>query len=427
MKRLKTEDAQKIAHRVMDLAGTLPVRVLVRSKKGLLVRFANNGVHQDGYQELLSYTVYLYGKEHWACLESYDSSKEGIQNALRKLRSFIPDSILPPTVSQLQYPKIREHFPFALKSAPEMAACAIKEGLDQIRQEQASANGYYSVYERSFYLGDREGLHLAHPSTAVRFGVTVTKGGGKGYHSFYHPNFKQLNARHVVNEAIHLAAQASVREVSVEPGEYECIFSPRALLELLEPLRPHFNLDLYEKNRSVLSGFLGQQICSEAFTLYEDVTHGGQFGVPFDVEGKPKKKVTLIDRGILKELLQEGSNYRGIFEHAIYPQNLVVQEGTLSLEALLKRIRRGIFINKIRYHALVREQGMEVTGLATAGSLYVEDGAVKGRINHLRYYDSLFSILRSVVGSTKEQLLLKDGEWGAALLPYLWISKLHVV
>lgn len=68
-----------------------------------------------------------------------------------------------------------------------------------------------------------------------------------------------------------------------------------------------------------------------------------------------------------------------------------------------------------------------ITGLGTAGVLYIAKGRVLGRLGHLRYYDSLFSVLDSVLEVSREQVLVKDGEFGAALLPYFLISKLRVV
>ena len=70
---------------------------------------------------------------------------------------------------------------------------------------------------------------------------------------------------------------------------------------------------------------------------------------------------------------------------------------------------------------------MEVTGLATGGGLYIEGGRIQGRVVNLRYHDSILSILRSVIGVTKEQILIKEGEMGASLFPYVWVSRLKVV
>ena len=437
------EKVRRIAHQILNSGKKLPLQVCIRSKKGILARFTNNGVHQNGFQDLFSYTVRLLGNNRFICSESNDFSEQGIRQMMtvivpqglsrsdgkKSINGIASATFKTPLPDDKRgaHPQIKEYFPFSLGKVPEMAAQAIEEGLDLIRQEKASANGYYSAYERLFYLTDSRGLELFHPATAVRFGTTITKGAGKGYFSFYHPNPKKLKVASVVKEAIQLAEEASAREVSVKPGEYECIFSPRTFLELIEPLRHHFDSHLYQEGKSALSGSLGKRIFSEAFTLSDDVTNPGQFGVPFDSEGAEKRKVVLVKRGVLNGLLEEGNSTRGIREYPTYPENLVAEPGNVDLANLFKRIKRGIFINKVRYHTLVREAGLEITGLATAGSLYIENGCVLGRVGHLRYHDSLFGILRSICGRTKERILLKDGEGGAALFPYFLISKLRVV
>ncbi len=418
------EPLRKISRRILKHAKNLPLQVFIRAKKGALVRFTNNGVHQNTSQDLFSYT--LRQGPVWA--ESNDLSDEGIQETLRRI-SLISEnpSASKKTNRRVAYKSIKENFPLHLQKIPQTAAQVIQKAVRLIRARQASANGYFSAYERSFYLADNDGLEAFHPATAVRFGTTLTKGSGKGYFSFYHPDPKKLDVDSVVEEAAGLAEFASRSEVSLKPGEYECVFSPRAFLELIEPLRRHFDRQLCTDQKSVFSGFQGKKIFSEYFSLHDDVGHAGQFGIPFDAEGKPKRKVVLVHQGILKELLSEGHSTRGLLEHPVYPQNLVVPRGTLSRDEIFKRIRRGIFINKIWYHTLVRESEMEATGLATAGSLFIDKGHIQGRVVNLRYHDSLFSILRSVVAASREQVLLKDGEMGAALLPYLWVSRLRVV
>ena len=420
-------EARKVANQILASSRLLPLQIFIRAKRGALVRFTNNGIHQSGFQDLFTYTLHLLGQEGPVYLESNDGSNVGIQEALKRIRALVSKPIPFPKSGKSVYAKIKEHFPLTIERIPMMAAQAIEQGIDLIRGKQASANGYFSAYERSFYFKDSKGLELFHPATAVRFGVTVTRGGGKGYHSFYHADPKKLNVASVIKEASELAQAASSREVSVKPGVYECIFHPRAFLELIEPIRPHSDRELYQNGKSAFSSLLGQRIFSKAFTLSEDITHSQQFGVPFDVEGMPKKKVALIERGVLKGLLGEGNSMRGISEHPVYPQNLVAEGGNLALQSLFKGIRNGIFINKVRYHTLVREKGLKVTGLVTAGSLSIEKGRVLGRVGHLRYHDSLMSLLGSVINQTKERVLLKDGEGGAALLPYFLISRLRVV
>lgn len=420
-------ELHSFAKRVFGIAGALPLRLSVRIKRGILVRFTNNGVYQNGFQDLFFYTLSFSTKTGPVFVESNDISDSGIWEAVQKLKMAVPDPLPLKPVFKGRYPAVCEYFPFGLAKTPELAARAIERGIERISEEQASANGYFSVYERFFYLADSRGLELFHPATAVRYGITVTKGAGKGYFSFYHPNFKKLDVDSIVREALDLARKASQREVTLKPGTYECVISPRAFLEFAEPIRRHFDLNLYESGKSIFSGNLGKRLFSKHLTLHEDITHSGQYGVPFDAEGKPKRKVALIERGVLKNLISEGDNTHGLRENPFDFENLTIARGSLPLSEILSRIRRGIFVNKIRYHALVRETGLEVTGLTTAGSVYIEKGQVMGQLTHLRYHDSIITLLKEIAGVSRETILLKDGERGVALLPYFWFKKFHVV
>ena len=421
------KELRKIGARILKIAENTPVQIFIRIKRGLLARFANNGVHQNGFQDVSTYLLRVQGKNGPAFRESDDFSEGGIREAFRELKRIVPQPEPLPALSQKKLAKIQEYFSFDEKEIPLTAREAIEKAVKIIRLEKASANGYFSAYERFFYLFNSEGLEAFHPATAFRFGLTVTKGAGKGYLSSYHPDFKKIQVEPVVRDAMQLAGEASGAEIMLKPGTYECIFSPRAFLELIDPLRRHFDRRFVETGRSVFSRKLGKKIFSDQFNLSDDLAHSGQFGIPFDVEGNPKKKVMLVKKGVLKELLGEGHATRGILEHPFYPQNLVMEKGGASLSDLFSGIKRGIYINKIWYHTLVRENEMEVTGLATAGSVSIERGKIHGRVSHLRYHDSLFSILRSVTRASKEQILLKDGEMGAALLPYVCVSGLKIV
>lgn len=416
---------RKLSDRILGRAGNLPIQVLIRIKRGLLARFANHGVHQNGFQDLASYLVKLQGKTGIIFRESNDFSPMGIRKIMGEIKSVIATPVPFPAIPSKTYPQVKEYFSFNPAEAPQMARRSVESAIRLIRLKKAAANGYFSAYERFFYLRDAHRLEAFHPATAFRFGVTVTKGSGKGYLSVYHPDFKKIQIPPIIEEVTQLAEEASKKEIRLEPGTYQCIFSPRAFLELIEPLRRHFDRRFIKGGRSVFSGREGKKIFSDQFNLSDDFTNA--FGVPFDAEGRPRKKAELVKKGVIHDLLAEGHSTRGILEHPFYPQNLVVEKGGRSVKDLFRQVKKGIFINKIWYHALVHENRMEVTGLAAAGSVYIEHGKIQGGVVRLRFHDSLFSILGSVVGTSKEQTLLKDGEMGSALLPYVGAARLKVV
>lgn len=104
---------------------------------------------------------------------------------------------------------------------------------------------------------------------------------------------------------------------------------------------------------------LGSHVGSEAISIYDDGTRAGSSGYcPFDDEGTPAQRTSLIDKGILTGRLHSlttaqhfgeapTGNARAIdfeFEPIVRMTSTYVEPGTLSLDELLKRAGEGIFI-----------------------------------------------------------------------------------
>ena len=434
-------ELHKIAKRVLSLSRNVPLTVRIQKKEGLLARYSHQGIHQNTFQDLFTYCLERPAGDGFLMEESSDTSHAGIRGAVERLLSRGDACVaptMPPPHSQ-HYRPIKDWFPFDLKKAAGMAEAAIGKTISRLREIKASAHGYYSAYQRHFFVANSAGLRAHHAMTAVRFAVTVSKGVGKGYAAFFSPDPRRLQTQAVFDAAFAQAEATSRKEIRLESGEYDCVFSPRALLEFLSSLSKHFDAKLYHDGRSALSGRRpGQLLFSKAVSLEDNAYLAGQSGIPFDAEGSPRKRVSLVTRGRLAGLLAgsglscachkqpTGHTARGILEEEIVPQNLVMPAGNRPLAAILKSIKRGVFINKIWYHQIVHEKGLVVTGTATAGTCLIENGKVAGCAVRVRYHDSLLRVLQEVVELSRERGLIKDGEYGAALLPYLRSRRLRL-
>ena len=72
---------KSLARQILNLSGSLPIQIFIRMKRGALVRFTNNGVHQNGFQDLLFYQLRLLGRDGTFYVESDDCSTAGIKDA----------------------------------------------------------------------------------------------------------------------------------------------------------------------------------------------------------------------------------------------------------------------------------------------------------------------------------------------------------
>ncbi len=91
--------------------------------------------------------------------------------------------------------------------------------------------------------------------------------------------------------------------------EYEgnIILTTRALSSLLGyTLTPSFNAENIQRNRSVLSGKIGEEVFGENINLIDDGTlDNSLYSAKVDGEGTPTKRTVLVENGVLKNYLYD--------------------------------------------------------------------------------------------------------------------------
>ena len=143
------------------------------------------------------------------------------------------------------------------------------------------------------------------------------------------------------------------------PGTYPAILDPELIgLFLHEALGHASEGDLVATKESVLEGRLGTRIASEAVTVYDDGGIAGGYMVPFDDEGVPKGKTTVVQKGKLQGFLlsRDTATELGLkptgnaraqnFENKpiVRMTNVYMEPGDLCFEELVKGIDHGFYI-----------------------------------------------------------------------------------
>ena len=144
-----------------------------------------------------------------------------------------------------------------------------------------------------------------------------------------------------------LPARKSVRAqdpVELAPGRYTVILEPAAVLDILGFLFYDFSATAVDDKRSCLSERLGKQLLGKNITITDDAFHPEQLGTAFDGEGLPRQRVTLVDQGVIKNLVYSrrsakkartkptGHGFALPNEYGEAPMNLVVAGGNSSLK-----------------------------------------------------------------------------------------------
>jgi TldD protein len=109
---------------------------------------------------------------------------------------------------------------------------------------------------------------------------------------------------------------------------------------------------------STLKDRLGEELASKKVTVIDEGTIQGGYPVPFDDEGTPKTKTTILEKGVLKGYLHDRNTANELnvsptgncraqdFQNQpiVRMTNTYIANGDMSLEELLEDIDEGIYI-----------------------------------------------------------------------------------
>jgi PmbA protein len=199
---------------------------------------------------------------------------------------------------------------------------------------------------------------------------------------------------------------------------------------MLGPILACLNGKTVEKGTSPFRERLGEELFSPGFTLYDDALRPYFPATsPYDAEGLPGARTTLIDRGALCDFLLDldtadalgmtpnGNGRRGGWSSPPSPgaSTLVVEPGLEESARMLAGIERGIVV----HYLMGAGQGNPFGGMINANIMLgflVERGEIAGRVKNTMLAVNVFDLYRSQLAG-----LSSDAEavGGGALLPYL--------
>jgi len=240
---------------------------------------------------------------------------------------------------------------------------------------------------------------------------------GVGWDDYSNCFFNKNEASKIANEALDLA----IRQLHPKPikGEtMDLIMTPDAFASLLiYSFVQELRADLVQKLQSPLAGKMNQQVASEILTIMNDGYVSKAVGSrPFDDEGTPSTRVTLVDKGVLKGFLYHtyAANKEGVentgnalryallqivpkykMEPFIGPNNIVVEPGSVSREEILEEVKNGILTKDfIGAHTSSPQSGN--FSMAPYCAFKVEDGEIRQPIKEAMIGGNILTLLKNV-------------------------------
>jgi len=196
--------------------------------------------------------------------------------------------------------------------------------------------------------------------------------------------------------------------VRQESGSFPVIFAPGAGIDLMARVEACLDGRSVTKGESPWRDKTGQRLLAESFTLHDDPARPWGAGTaPFDDEGVPTARRTLIRAGVLEEFNLDlrsakvlgarstGNGFRLApqSQPAPCPSNLVLEPGTASVAELIAGMEKGLYVAGLQGAWAGSPFTGQVAGNIVLG-FRIEAGEVVGRVKDCMLAVNVFEAFR---------------------------------
>jgi PmbA protein len=403
---LGKDEALKMAGRVIDASPGDMTEVLIRGGVSRLTRFSDNYIHQNVSDSGHSLTVkVIFGKKiGTASTNSLDEDavKDAIEAATRVAELQKPNEDFEGIPGPEPIPDVNTFFDSTYEFSPLDRAMGVKAITERAAAKGFKAAGAYSTGASELCIANSLGVRAYNRSTQAHLRTVVMSDTGSGYADALATDVKDIDPGLVARTAVE-KCEASQNPQVVPAGEYEVILEPRAVADLLSYLvRGGFSASAVREGRSFLAGRLGEKIFTDLFSFWDDGLDPRGFPMPFDLEGVPKEKVIMVDKGVAKGLLydwksakKEGkrsTGHGGFGGWGPMAANLFMAPGDSTVEEMIKNTKRGILVTRFHYTNMAHPMKVLVTGMTRDGTFLVEDGKVTKPVKNFRFTESALKV-----------------------------------
>lgn len=408
----KLAELRRIAERILKFSDADETEVSIEAGADGLTRFANNVIHQHVAERFLTISVRTVYDGRTARATTSKSDDESLRRVLAAsaelARSQPRDPDLLPMPGPQKYPPVQRYFEETAAATPFDRACKIAGICKNCAARGQTAAGTFSTGATRMVLANSAGLFASYEQTKAEFSITVMEQDSSGWAKENAARLTDIFPEHITARA-RGKASASRHPFELKPGRYTVLLEPAAALDLLGFLFYDFSATAVADRRSCLNERLGKKLFNEKIHLRDDVTHPLQLGPPFDGEGMPRRRVTLIDHGVPRNLVYSRAAARRAGrrptghglplpnEWGEAPVNLVFSGGNATFHDMIAAADPCLLITRLWYIREVDPYEKIMTGMTRDGTFFIENGQLRGGIRNFRFNQSLLELLANVL------------------------------
>ena len=415
---LKRERAKELFRKVLKYSTADETEAFITSTSYSLTRFANNCIHQNVAEDGTNLSVRAVVNQRTARASTNKLDENSIRQvceaALALARLQPPNPEMLPMPGPQMYRAVDRFDTESAELTPQARAETVRAAIERAEKDSLTAAGVYSNHVYVTGLFNSRGLEAFHEETGSEFSITMLKEGSCGWAKKTSPSCLELEPE-VLAERAAQKALANHDQQDIVPGKYTVVLEPAAVLDLMGFLFFDFGgLSVHER-RSCLTDRVGEKLFGENINVRDDVFHPLQAGAPFDGEGIPRQRVSLVEQGVASNLVYAratarkmkkaptGHGFQLPNEYGEAPMNIVMDGGRKTVDDMVKSTERGLLVTRLWYIREVDPYQKIVTGMTRDGTFWIEGGEVKRAVKNLRFNQSLFDMLNQVEAMSAPQ------------------------
>jgi PmbA protein len=435
---LNKEKAADVFDRIQRFSSADEVEAIFNDSRFALTRFANNIIHQNVEEEnsVVSIRTNFAGRTARSTTNQFDddSLRRAVAASENLARVQAADTELLPMPTPAEADagegdrdraiQTARFFESTARITPGERAEVVKGIVSVASKHSLTTAGIYSSSDSCEGIFNSRGLAEWHRQTLAEISITMLGDDSSGWQKANSPDVANLGPSLLAETAARKAVEsAHPREIS--PGKYTVILEPAAVLDIVGFMFWDFSGVAILDQRSFLNDRIGTRLFGENINIGDDASHPLQAGSPFDGEGMRRRRVSLVENGVVQRVVyarataqkMKNSEYAGKVgsieatghgfplpnEVGEMPTNIVFgapgksqNVEPQSVEQMVASTERGVLVTRLWYIREVDPYEKIVTGMTRDGTFLVENGQVKAGIRNFRFNQSLISMLSNV-------------------------------
>lgn len=417
---LSKRKAKKIIEETVQIASGRcdGVEVSIAGDNIATSRFANNHMTQNQAPDNHTLSLRVLKDKKQIRLATSDTSGYGLKkivdNAIELVKFSEPDDSLQNVISLSESdsnggddPRVGIDDRRAIKFDAGQRADVIKGIVEIASENDLTSAGTVSNGLKFEAFGNCNGVFCFHQETHAQCSVTMEGSTSTGWAKGQSSRLKEVSPLNLAKIAADKALKAS-HPKDIEPGRYTAILEPSAVLDLLGYLRWDLSGTSHLDKQSCLLDKLGDQVFGENINISDDVYADSQTGALFDGAGLKRKKVNLVENGVLNALVygrrsamlsKANPTGHGLPEpnnFGEYPMNLTMAGSDSNLDEMIKNTPKGILLSRVWYVRTVDPARKILTGMTRDGTYMISDGEICHGVKNLRFNISLLELFNKV-------------------------------